>query len=84
MTFMHQTRPVSGHPIHDLSSRLVDRIRQMRRRRGLKRLLDLDDHMLDDIGVTRGEVQIATGMPLSTDAATELRRMSLQRRRLHM
>lgn len=84
MTFMHQTRSAAGHPIHDLSASLIERIRHIRRRRGLKRLLDLDDHMLDDLGVTRGEVQIATGLPLSADAATELRRMSLQRRRLHM
>ena len=75
------TNTHTGHPINDLATRLTDRVRQMRRRRGLRKLLDMDDHTLNDIGVTRGEVQIATNLPLSVDAATELRRMSLQRRR---
>ena len=79
-----QTGSRIGHPIHDLSSRLVDRVRQFRRRRHFKRLLDLDDQMLKDIGVTRGEVDIAARLPMSVDAATELRRMSLERRRRYM
>ncbi|MEM7719741.1 MAG: DUF1127 domain-containing protein, partial [Pseudomonadota bacterium] len=74
----------AGHPIQTLTSQLFDRIRQIRRRRGLNRLRDLDDHMLNDIGVTRGEVEIAGNLPLSVDAATELRRMSLERRRRFM
>ncbi len=81
---MNQSASRAGHPIQDLSNRLIDRIRQNRRRRGFKRLLDLDDHMLKDIGVTRGEVDIAVRLPKSVDAATELRRMSLERRRMHM
>ena len=76
--------PRTGHPIHDLSNRLIDRLQQMRVRRRMTRLLDLDDQLLDDIGVTRGEVDIALRTPLSVDAATELRRMSLERRRRHM
>lgn len=83
MTHLTQTT-VTGHPIHDLTSRLFERLRRTRRRRGLKRLLDLDDHMLKDIGVKRGEVDIAVRLPKSVDAATELRRMSLERRRRKM
>lgn len=78
------TNTSTGHPIHELGNRLADRIRRRRRRRGFKRLLDLDDHMLRDIGVTHAEVQIAAGLPVSVDAATELRRMSLERLRLMM
>lgn len=84
MTTIDYARPVSGHPIHALSNRLLDRINQLRRRRRMTRMLDLDDHMLKDIGVTRGEIEIALNMPLSADAATELRRMSIERRRLRM
>ncbi|MEM1430755.1 MAG: DUF1127 domain-containing protein [Pseudomonadota bacterium] len=51
------------------------------RRRAMKRLLDLDDHMLDDIGVTREEVETAAAMPLSVNAAVELHRTALERRR---
>lgn len=76
--------PRVGHPIHDLSNRLIDRIRQRRRRRRMTRLLDLDDQMLDDIGVSRGDLEVALRLPLSVDVATELRRMSLERRKRHM
>ncbi len=55
--------------------------RHATRRRRLSRLRDLDDHMLDDIGVTRAEIEIATKLPFSRDPAEELRRLSLQRRR---
>ena len=55
-------------------TRIVDR-------RRFNRLLDLDDHMLNDIGVTRTDVLIASQLPLEKNAALELRRMSLERRR---
>lgn len=74
----------TGHPIHHLANGLIERVRRIRRRRSFKRLLDLDDALLKDIGVTRGEVEIAAGLPSSVDAATELRRMSLERRRRYM
>lgn len=81
MTDFVSNTAVTGHPIHTLADRLLDRTRQRRRRRGFKRLLDLDDHMLDDLGVLRHEVEEASRLPLSLDAATELRRVSLERRR---
>ncbi len=84
MTHYDLGRAQTGHPIQSLSNALVDRIRAIRRRRGFNRLNNLDDHMLDDIGVTRGEVQYASALPLSVDAATELRRVSLERRRRKM
>lgn len=84
MTHTDFGRTHDGHPIQTLSASLIERVRRLRRRRGFKRLLDLEDHMLEDIGVTRAEVQMATGLPLSTDAATELRRVSLERRRRFM
>ena len=71
----------TGHPLQALGARLTERITQLRKRRHFNRLLDLEPHMLDDIGVTHAEVQIASNLPLSVDAATELRRMSLERRR---
>lgn len=84
MTHIEYDRALGGHPIHALSNSLLARLRQLGRRRKMKRLLDLDAHMLKDIGVTHAEVEIAVNMPLSVDAATELRRMSLERKRLHM
>lgn len=84
MTHTDFGRTHTGHPIHTLTGQLIERLGQIRRRRQFHRLHDLDDHMLKDIGVTRGEVEIAGRMPLSVDAATELRRMSIERRRRHM
>ena len=73
-----------GHPIQALADGLTKRAKQFHQRRGFKRLLDLDDVLLDDMGVTRGEVEIASKKPLSVDAATELMRMSLERRKMGM
>ena len=73
-----------GHPIQTLGENLITRIARLRRRRKFKSLLDLEDQMLDDIGVLRSEVQTAANLPLSVDAATELRRMSLERRKRRM
>ncbi|MCG6883505.1 MAG: DUF1127 domain-containing protein [Silicimonas sp.] len=84
MTYFDQDAARAGHPINDWSERVFSYLRQVRRRRGLKRLLDLDEAILEDIGVTRSEVEIAMSLPLSVDAATELRRMSLERRRRFM
>ena len=50
-------QPHRGHPVADLANNLTGRIRAIRRRRGLKRLLDLDDRMLDDIGVTQKDAE---------------------------
>jgi len=51
-----------------------------RKRRSFNRLLDLDDRMLDDIGVTRAEVLHASGLPLAMNAGLELRHVSERRR----
>ncbi len=84
MTHFDIDRPRTNDHIGTLGAKLIERVREIRNRRKLKRLLDLDDHMLKDVGVTRGEIEVATNLPLSTDAATELRRMSLERRRRFM
>lgn len=84
MTHTDFGRTHSGDHIGTLAGNLMLRIRELRRRRRLTRLLDLDDHLLKDVGVTRGEIEIATSLPLSSDAATALRRMSLERRRRFM
>lgn len=71
----------TGHPLHGWADRLTARLTQKRHRKGFNRMLELDDHALNDIGVTRHEVEYASRLPLSVDAATELRRISLERRR---
>ena len=57
------------------SRRLASRLRQRRR------LAELDDRLLRDIGVTRSEVRWAAGLPLSVNAALELEEKATRRRR---
>ncbi len=54
----------------------------VRRRWRLYRMQWLDDHMLDDIGVTRKELEWAIGLPLRVNAALALHdRVHRQRRK---
>ncbi|AZQ65837.1 DUF1127 domain-containing protein [Silicimonas algicola] len=73
-----------GHPLHALADSLARRIAERLRRRHFRTLLDLDDHILHDIGVTRGEVRSAANLPLSVNAAHELHRIARERRRMMM
>lgn len=83
MTYFTDTSTI-GHPIANLSNKIKDLVQARQRRRRLRKMLDLDDHLLEDIGVTRAEVHMALDLPLSVNAATELYRMSLERRRQKM
>ena len=58
---------------------LLAPIRWWHRRRKLVRLRDLDDHLLQDIGVTRDDVRYAFNLPLAVDAALELEDRALRR-----
>lgn len=55
-------------------------IRNWRARRAVARLDTFDDYMLRDIGVSRGDVQWAAGLPLTVNAALALEERSHQRR----
>ena len=83
MTFMTDTR-TTGHQIPSLGGKLSALAGNLRRRYTFRKMLDLDDRLLDDIGVTRAEVIMASYLPLSVNAAEELRRISLERRRRRM
>jgi len=82
MTFQDPAKTHTfGHPIAWLSDTVERRAQEFRRRKELKSLLDLDDARLLDLGVTRGEVETAMRLPLSSDAAADLHRISLGRGR---
>jgi uncharacterized protein YjiS (DUF1127 family) len=51
-----------------------------RARRNIARLEAFDDHMLADIGLTRGEVEWASHLPLSSNATFALEGRSHRRR----
>lgn len=50
-------------------------------RQAFQSLVRLDDRVLDDIGVTRGDVIWANNLPLAINAAQELNKISKIRRR---
>ncbi len=55
-------------------------ISNWRKRRRLKELEQLDEHILSDIGVRRADIRAALSQPLSVDPVWELeRRASLRR-----
>lgn len=58
---------------HVLWQRFLLRRQQKIDRDAFMTMLSLDDGLLNDIGVTRGDVMWAANLPLSTDAATALR-----------
>jgi len=66
----------AGH--ESVLSRLV---RNWLARRAVGRLEAYDDHMLQDIGVSRTDVEWAAGLPLSVNAALALEDRSFRRRR---
>lgn len=87
MTMTNLLRPAratSGNPLAHLSRSLDARIAEIRGRRGMRKMLTLDDQQLDDLGITRADIQSVTNAPLSVDAATELHRLSLIANRLHV
>jgi uncharacterized protein YjiS (DUF1127 family) len=70
----------AGNPLFALARSLSDLRRNAVHRRTVKRLLDLDDRILHDIGVTRDEARHAARQPLSVDPLIELHRSTLARR----
>ena len=70
----------AGNPLFALALTLAERRRNAVRRRTVKRLLELDDRILHDIGVTRAEARRVSGLPLSVDPLDELYRLALSRR----
>lgn len=50
-------------------------------RAAFRAMEELDDRLLDDVGVTRGDVEWATRLPLSVNAAVALRHRADARRR---
>ena len=70
----------AGNPLFALARSLADRRRNALHRKTVRRLLDLDDRILHDIGITRDEARHAANRPLSVDPLLELHRSTLARR----
>ncbi len=55
--FSNRSARGSGHPIDHLASALGERARQRHHRRQYRQMLDYDDHILRDIGISRDNIQ---------------------------
>ena len=55
--------------------------RNWKAKRRIAALGNFDDYMLQDIGITRDEVQWAAGLPLTVNAAVALEERAFRRRR---
>ena len=78
------TDPVARHarvsmPIPAAISGIGRLIGEIRRRRKLAELSDLDDRVLRDIGLTRGEIREAVNAPLTEESVRTARRLSARR-----
>ncbi len=70
--------------VRNFYSAVVNRMIRLReyndRRRAFERLRSLDDHLLDDIGLNRDDVEWGLELPLWQDAAEQSRRRVKTRR----
>lgn len=74
-------RPATASRFQDVAARIYQFARHWRARRKVRNLAEFDDRMLADIGVRRDEVEWASRLPLSVNAALELEAASFRRRR---
>ena len=50
----------------------------LRNRSQVRRLAELDDHLLADIGLTRSDVEEASSMPITTDPSIQLAAVAMR------
>lgn len=71
----------AGNPLFHLSVRLKQLKEELRARKSLKRLRDLEDYALDDMKIARVDLDWVLTLPLSVSAGDELSRLSEERRK---
>lgn len=62
---------------------LANRVRVWKSRRQVARLLEWDDHMLRDIGLTQGDVYCAMAAHVDDDPSVHLSMLAMERRFAH-
>ncbi|WP_375571507.1 DUF1127 domain-containing protein [Ahrensia marina] len=77
--FVHNALSATAHAVTSVWHAAEDLYARVQYRRGIREMLELDDHMLCDMGITRGDVLRAYNLPLRESAGTELKRISQTR-----
>lgn len=69
MTSQSINQPIARRSTQGVWTSLFQLVSDLKRRRRFKRLLDLDDHMLRDIGLIREEVLWGTSLSIRDNAS---------------
>lgn len=77
--FAHHALSATAHAVTSVWFAAEDLYARIQYRRGVRQMLELDDHLLCDMGITRGDVLRAANLPLSESAGEELKRVSRNR-----
>lgn len=80
MRYFETAQIQTGRPATVPLEKFRRRLNYWLARRKLRSLHEYDDHILEDIGVTRGELEWASHLPLKQNAAHELNRKARARR----
>ena len=72
--------PLVARLVHKLREYVRLKKQQRINRQAFAQMMTLDDAMLNDIGVTRQDIYWANSLPLSVNAAVELKKISLRNR----
>jgi uncharacterized protein YjiS (DUF1127 family) len=75
----HQNGATTGS-LSSLPGQIAQRYRAWKARRRIVKMTDLDDRILDDIGVSRDDLYAVLTLPLSQNPAFELQRISRRNR----
>lgn len=79
-SFIARQESVAPSFLSSLADGVARFYRTWRTRRKLVHMTDLDDHILEDIGVKRGDIHSVLDLPYSYNAALELQRIAQRNR----
>ena len=79
-SFIARQESVAPSLLSSLADSVSRFYRAWQARRKLVHMTDLDDHILDDIGVKRGDIRAVLDLPYSYDPGLELQRIAQRNR----
>jgi uncharacterized protein YjiS (DUF1127 family) len=71
-----RSAPAEAGLVHAVLQFAEQTIRTWRNRKSVARLSELDDHLLSDLGLTRGDVDAVLSQPFSSDPSLQLQRIA--------